>query len=315
MSVSYVVDIASLILRGPHATMIVGAASGWSQSTLNTREGNPVHRTLFNMACLVLTVQAAGQVFQRLGGTATTDLGTIDRPGGRHGADLLLREHRADCDRDRADHQPERLESLEDRLRLERRQLLPRRGRRRRGGGGDRERRDRADTAPRGGAALPDLQGLPCRRRNRGTPGRDPGSGARRDLHDGSTPEHPGVQPGGRGDVRPQEDEHPRPARRHAAAGARAAGASIGDRAVRGRRARTAGRAPARIARAACRRLGVPSGADRGPRARRHAKRNRPVSSATSPSGGCSRSSSANRRSSRPSAAWPAASRTISTIS
>jgi hypothetical protein len=28
MSVSYVVDIASLILRGPHATMIVGAASG-----------------------------------------------------------------------------------------------------------------------------------------------------------------------------------------------------------------------------------------------------------------------------------------------
>ena len=27
MSVSYVVDIASLILRGPHATMIVGAAS------------------------------------------------------------------------------------------------------------------------------------------------------------------------------------------------------------------------------------------------------------------------------------------------
>jgi len=73
MSVSYVIDIASLILRGPHATMIVGAASGWSQSTLNARTGNPVHRTLFNMSCLVLTVQAAGQVFQRLGGTATSD--------------------------------------------------------------------------------------------------------------------------------------------------------------------------------------------------------------------------------------------------
>ena len=28
MSVSYVVDIAALILRGPHATMIVGALSG-----------------------------------------------------------------------------------------------------------------------------------------------------------------------------------------------------------------------------------------------------------------------------------------------
>ena len=41
MSVSYVVDIASLILRGPHATMIVGAASGWSQSTLNQPKANP----------------------------------------------------------------------------------------------------------------------------------------------------------------------------------------------------------------------------------------------------------------------------------
>src|SRR5471030_87576 len=65
MSVSYVVDIAALILRGPHATMIVGAASGWSQTTLNSRTRNPMYRTLFNMACLVLTVQASGQVYRR----------------------------------------------------------------------------------------------------------------------------------------------------------------------------------------------------------------------------------------------------------
>jgi len=81
MSVSYVVDIASLILRGPHSTMIVGAASGWSQSTLNQPKANPnpAYRTLFNMAILVLTAQAAGQVYQRLGGTtSTTDIaGTI----------------------------------------------------------------------------------------------------------------------------------------------------------------------------------------------------------------------------------------------
>jgi PAS domain S-box-containing protein len=78
MSVSYVVDIASLILRGPHATMLVGAAGGWSQSTLNSRSRNPVYRTLFNMACLVITVQAAGQVYQRLGGRASADLSTIE---------------------------------------------------------------------------------------------------------------------------------------------------------------------------------------------------------------------------------------------
>ena len=44
MSVSYVVDIASLILRGPHATMIVGAASGWSRSTLNAQGPKPPYR-------------------------------------------------------------------------------------------------------------------------------------------------------------------------------------------------------------------------------------------------------------------------------
>jgi len=80
MSVSYVVDIAALILRGPHATMIVGAASALAQSTLNTRSGNPFYRTLFNMAILVLTVQAAGQVYQRLGGTPHAQVVTIALP-------------------------------------------------------------------------------------------------------------------------------------------------------------------------------------------------------------------------------------------
>ncbi len=74
MSVSYVVDIAALILRGPHATMIVGACSAFTQSTFNQPKGkpNPRYRTLFNMAILVLTAQAAGQVYRRLGGTTST---------------------------------------------------------------------------------------------------------------------------------------------------------------------------------------------------------------------------------------------------
>jgi PAS domain S-box-containing protein len=77
MSVSYVVDIAALILRGPHATMIVGAASGLSQTTLNSRTPNPLFRTLFNMSILVLTVQASGQVYQRLGGSLDAPAGTL----------------------------------------------------------------------------------------------------------------------------------------------------------------------------------------------------------------------------------------------
>ncbi len=73
MSVSYVVDIASLILRGPHATMLVAAASGWSQTVLNTPGTKRLHRTLFNMAVLTLTVEISGQVFKRLGGTPEPD--------------------------------------------------------------------------------------------------------------------------------------------------------------------------------------------------------------------------------------------------
>ncbi len=80
MSLSYVVDIACLILRGPHPAMIVGAASGWSQSTFNSRTANPAYRTLFNMACLVMTTQAAGQVYQRLGGTPDPEPSTVVVP-------------------------------------------------------------------------------------------------------------------------------------------------------------------------------------------------------------------------------------------
>src|SRR5262247_4899189 len=81
MSVSYVVDIAALILRGPHAAMIVAASSGLSQSVLNAgRRGNPLHRTLFNMAILAITVEAAGQVFQRLGGRAGAGLADLVVP-------------------------------------------------------------------------------------------------------------------------------------------------------------------------------------------------------------------------------------------
>ena len=80
MSVSYVVDIASLILYGPHATMIVGALSGWAQSTFNTPRKNPPVRLLFNMASLALTVQVAGQVFQRLGGSRDAHVGSLIVP-------------------------------------------------------------------------------------------------------------------------------------------------------------------------------------------------------------------------------------------
>ena len=72
MSVSYAVDFASLLLLGPHETMLVAAGSAFSQCSLNNKERNAVHRTLFSIASLVITVQGAGLAFHLLGGTAAS---------------------------------------------------------------------------------------------------------------------------------------------------------------------------------------------------------------------------------------------------
>jgi diguanylate cyclase (GGDEF)-like protein/putative nucleotidyltransferase with HDIG domain len=68
MSVSYAVDFAALLLIGADETMYVGAVSAWSQCTFRTQTRSRIHRTLFSMASIVLTVKAAGLVYTLLGG-------------------------------------------------------------------------------------------------------------------------------------------------------------------------------------------------------------------------------------------------------
>ncbi len=83
MSVSYAVDFASLLLLGPNQTMLVAIASAWSQCTFRMKERNPLYRTLFSMACLCITVQAAGLAYLWLGGVPGhlgTDLQTLAKP-------------------------------------------------------------------------------------------------------------------------------------------------------------------------------------------------------------------------------------------
>jgi hypothetical protein len=81
MSVSYAVDFASLLLLGPNETMIVAAASAWSQCSFRIKERNPAYRTLFSMGCLVVTVQAAGTIYGRLGGTpGNFDIWALPKP-------------------------------------------------------------------------------------------------------------------------------------------------------------------------------------------------------------------------------------------
>ncbi|HEV2986040.1 MAG TPA: diguanylate cyclase [Vicinamibacterales bacterium] len=71
MSVSYAVDFASLLLLGPHETMLVAAGSAFSQCNLNKKERNPLYRTLFSVSSLIITVQGAGLAFRLLGGTGS----------------------------------------------------------------------------------------------------------------------------------------------------------------------------------------------------------------------------------------------------
>jgi len=70
MSVSYAVDFAALLLLGPHEAMLVAVASTFSQCHINNKEKNAPYRTVFSMASLAITVQAAGLALRWLTGPA-----------------------------------------------------------------------------------------------------------------------------------------------------------------------------------------------------------------------------------------------------
>src|ERR1700722_12183319 len=80
MSVSYAVDFASLLLLGPHNTMLVAASSAFSQCNLNRKARNPLHRTLFSMASLIVTVQGAGVGYSLLAAPGSCGPLTAVRP-------------------------------------------------------------------------------------------------------------------------------------------------------------------------------------------------------------------------------------------
>ena len=174
MSVSYAVDFASLLLLGPNETMLVAAASAYSQCTFRIKERNPLHRTLFSMACLVITVQAAGAAYHLLGGVpGPVSMRDAAQAARRRRDDLLRRQHAGHRDRHRAVDEPGDPQGLERELPLERAELLRRR---RRGRPRDLDGHrlvGALDHAARRGAALPDLphlQGLSRTHRGRAAP-------------------------------------------------------------------------------------------------------------------------------------------------
>jgi len=77
MSLSYGVDLATLLLLGPDQTMLVAAGSALIQGHLNGTDRNPIHRTLFSLAALVIAVQASALAFHLLGGGAAVTISTM----------------------------------------------------------------------------------------------------------------------------------------------------------------------------------------------------------------------------------------------
>ncbi|MBI2186016.1 MAG: EAL domain-containing protein [Acidobacteria bacterium] len=72
LSISYTFDFAALLLLGTGPAMLLAAVSAWTQSRIATARYNPTFRVAFNVAALMLTVQAAGHTFEYVGGQPGT---------------------------------------------------------------------------------------------------------------------------------------------------------------------------------------------------------------------------------------------------
>jgi hypothetical protein len=77
MSLSFAFEFAALLMLGTHATMVIAAASAWVQCTAARGQRNPLHRTVFSMAALVVTSFGSGAVYEALGGRGGWNLTTI----------------------------------------------------------------------------------------------------------------------------------------------------------------------------------------------------------------------------------------------
>ena len=60
MSASFVIDFASLLLLGPHKTMLVASIGVIGQSTIRVTHRNPVHRILTSVASLIISSAGFG---------------------------------------------------------------------------------------------------------------------------------------------------------------------------------------------------------------------------------------------------------------
>jgi diguanylate cyclase (GGDEF)-like protein len=69
VSMGFAVTFASLLVLGPAASVWTILAGAWAQMSLNVKSRNPWYRTLFTMAALTVSIEAAAQTLAWTGGT------------------------------------------------------------------------------------------------------------------------------------------------------------------------------------------------------------------------------------------------------
>ena len=82
MSLSVAITFAGLLILGTAQAVIIGMVSAWAQCTFRVKVINPVHRTLFSMASVGLSVHAAGELFSLVRGDHADTLLGVLRPLG-----------------------------------------------------------------------------------------------------------------------------------------------------------------------------------------------------------------------------------------
>ncbi len=79
LSLSHAVNFWALFALGPGPTTCIAAISAWAQCTLRSSEGNPLHRVVFSIASLTLTVWVAGLPLGLLMGVDPSSLSALAR--------------------------------------------------------------------------------------------------------------------------------------------------------------------------------------------------------------------------------------------
>ena len=79
LSLSHVVNFWALFALGPAQAVCIATVSAWAQCTLRAKAHNPLHRVLFSIATLTLTVTVAGLPLALTMGIGAPDVAALIR--------------------------------------------------------------------------------------------------------------------------------------------------------------------------------------------------------------------------------------------